>query len=93
MCNLRVKIQPRPAASVIPPLSMVKVAGESPPPILFWPSESWPIVPLSPPDAVSSKEQEELEDLGTTRAEAPSANESVTNVYIIANVYVKRKNY
>jgi hypothetical protein len=76
-------MQPRPAASVMPPLSIVKVAGESPPPILFWPSEGCPIFPACPPDAVSSNEHE---DLGTTRAEAPRANESVTNVYIKANV-------
>jgi hypothetical protein len=32
---LRVKMQPRPSESIMPPLLMVKVAGESPPPILF----------------------------------------------------------
>lgn len=61
--------------------------GESPPPILFWPSESWPIVPVWPPAAVSSKEHE---DLGTTRAEAPRASESVIKEYIIANVLLTK---
>lgn len=83
MFGLRVKIQPLPAASVIPPLSMMNVAGERPPPILFWPSESCPMVPFWPPDAVSSKEHELL---GRTRAEAPRAKERVTSVYIIASV-------
>jgi hypothetical protein len=83
--NLRVKMQPRPAESIMPPLLMVKVAGESPPPILFWPSESWPIVPDSPPDAVSSKEQE---DLGTAKADAPRIKERAMNVFMIANVCI-----
>jgi hypothetical protein len=83
--NLRVKIQPRPAASIMPPLSIVNVAGESPPPILFWPSESWPIVTDSPPDAVSSKEQD---DLGTVRADAPKNKERATNVFMVANACI-----
>jgi hypothetical protein len=45
------------------------------------------MVPDSPPDALSSKEQE---DLGTAKAEAPKIKERVTNLYIIANLYVKR---
>jgi hypothetical protein len=81
--NLRVKMQPRPAESIMPPLLIVNVAGENPPPILFWPSESWPIVPDSPPDAVSSKEQE---DLGTATADAPKIKERATNVFMVANV-------
>jgi hypothetical protein len=38
--DLRVNMQPLPAASVIPPLLIVKVVAGSPPPILFWPSDS-----------------------------------------------------
>jgi hypothetical protein len=83
--TLRVKMQPRLAESIMPPLLMVKVAGESPPPIRFWPSESWPIVPDSPPDAVSWKEQE---DLGTAKADAPSIKERATNVFMMANVCI-----
>jgi hypothetical protein len=80
-------MQPRPAESIMPPLLMVNVAGDNPPPILFWPLESWPMVPDSPPDAVSSKEQE---DLGTATAEAPKIKERVTNVFIIAKLCLKR---
>ena len=83
--NLRVKIQPRPAESVMPPLLMVNVVADSPPPILFWPSESWPIVPDSPPDEVSSNEHD---DLGTANADAPKAKDRATNVFMIANVYI-----
>lgn len=72
-------MQPRPAASVMPPLSIVKVAGDKPPPILFCPSESWPIVPDSPPDAVSPNEQE---DLGVWAA-APSTRDRVTKDFIV----------
>lgn len=83
--DLPVKMQPRPAASVIPPLLMENVAAVSPPPIRFWPSESCPIVPDWPPEAVSSKEQE---DLGRVRAEAPKNKERVINVFMMAKVCI-----
>jgi hypothetical protein len=78
-------MQPRLAESIMPPLLIVKVVGESPPPIRFWPSESWPIVPDSPPDAVSSKEQE---DLGTAKADAPKIRERVINRFMTAKVCI-----
>lgn len=78
--HLRVKMQPLPAASVIPPLLIVKLAGVRPPPILFCPSDSCPIVPDSPPDAVRPKEQV---DRGTVRAETPAIRDKVASVYIL----------
>lgn len=72
-------MQPRPALSRIPPLSMVKVVGDKPPPIRFWPSESCPIVPDSPPEAVRPKEQE---DLRSDRADAPRSNDDKTREYM-----------
>ena len=83
--DLPVKMQPRSAASVIPPCLMVNVAAESPPPILFWSSESCLIVPDWPPEAVSSKEQE---DLGTVRAEAPKNKERVIKEFMIEKVCI-----
>lgn len=64
---------------MIPPLLIVNVAALSPPPILFWPSESWPMVPDSPPEAVSPKEQD---DLGREKAEAPRNKDEITREYI-----------
>lgn len=73
-----VKIQPRPAASIMPPLSIVKVAGARLPPILFWPSSSWPMVPNCPPEAVRPNEHERGE-----RAAAPKASERAMKECII----------
>jgi hypothetical protein len=85
--SIPVKIHPRPAASVIPPLSMVNVVGLRPPPILFWPSESWPIVPDCPPEAVSPNEHERGD-----RAATPRTRESPTRGNIITIVfYLKRQ--
>lgn len=73
-------MHPLPAASVMPPLLIVNVAAARLPPILFCPSDNWPIVPDSPPDAVSSKEQD---DRGTVRAEAPTISDKVASVCIV----------
>ena len=78
-------MQPRPAVSVMPPLLMVNFAGDKPHPILFWPLDSWPIAPDSPPDEVSSKGQD---DLGTVRADAPKNKDRATNVFMIAKVFI-----
>ena len=61
---------------------MVKVAADNPPPILFCPSESCPMVPDSPPEAVRSKEQV---DRGTVRAETPAIRDKVASVYILVD--------
>lgn len=90
--DLRVRIQPRPASSVMPPLLIQKLAAVRFPPILFWPSSSWPIVPDCPPEAVNPKEQQP-EDLGAANAEVPKARERVTSVLSIAKVFPNKKRY
>src|SRR5690349_17374054 len=56
-CYLRVRMQPRPLASVILLSEIQYSAGVRGPPCRFWPSSSWPIVPETAPLAEIWKQQ------------------------------------
>jgi len=67
----------------MPPFEIVKVAADKPPPMRFCPSDNCPMVPDSPPEAVSPNEQV---DRGRAREDTPATKEKIIVACIIASV-------
>lgn len=82
-----VRMQPLPAESVMPPWLMQNDAADKGPLMRTWPSLSWPAVPLTAPEAVSSKQQ--VSTLRMAKALEPAARARATMVDFIVMILVR----